>query len=137
MYKFVYEDKEYELNEENFRYLLQDDEKEINNISLDTICNILNDSDCVKFEREFYSEKCDLCGYSDEVHKKSYPFLEYHFFLFTKNGEIVTSSISKDYEMNSYGRLEKLGKVDNSFLVSIIMCVHCCKFDIEIAQCEM
>lgn len=137
MYKFMYEDKEYELNEENFRYLLQDDEKEIKDISLDKVCDILNNSDCVDFEKEFYSEKCDLCGYSEEGRKKSYPFMEYHFFVFTKNGEIVTSSISKDYEINSYGRLERQGIVDDSFLVSIIMCINCRKFDIEVEQCEM
>lgn len=137
MYKFIYDNKEYVLNNENLKYFLNDDENEVEGIDLEQVCNLLSGSEHVEFGEEFYTAKCEDCGFKIEELPKFFPFLEYHFYIFTKDNKFVTSSISSDYEENSYGRLARLGKVDNSFLLSIIVCENCGKFDIEIEQCEM
>lgn len=137
MYKFNYNNKEYEINEENLKYILNDDDEPVEGVDLDLICDLLSNSSYVDFGEEYYTAKCEDCGYTIEELPKFFPFIEYHFYIFTKDKKYVTSSISSDYEENTYNKLVALGKVDNSYLVSIIICENCGKYDIEIEQCEM
>ena len=50
---------------------------------------------------------------------------------------MVISSIDKEYEGLSYNRLERAGKVDNSYIVSINVCKNCGSYSIEIEQLEV
>lgn len=137
MYKFDFEGKTYELNEEKFQYLIGDDEIEVQGIDLHKILNLLSESKEVGFTRQYYKDPCDICIKEDSAKEKYYGFLECHFYIFTKNNEYVVSSISEEYEPNSYGRLVRLGKLDNSFLVSVIVCANCGAYEIEIEQVDM
>lgn len=137
MYKFIFDEKTYELSEDNFQYLIGDDEVEVKGIDLDKILELLNQKENIEFSKQYYKDPCEICWNEESTKEKYYGFLEYHFYIFTKNCEYITSSITEDYEPNSYGRLVRLGKLDNSFLVSIIVCAKCGAYEIEIEQVDM
>ena len=125
MYKFTFDEKEYILDKNNFDELINDEEKPVKNIDVDTILQILNEStEEIDFDEEYYQEKF-------------FPFLEYHFYIFTKDGEYVISTIDKDYKGKSYNKLSRANLVDDSYIVSIIMCKHCNDYIIQIENCEV
>lgn len=136
-YKFTYNDKEYCLEEEKCECFFNDEEMPIKNIEVSNILNILNESENAKFDLEYYAEPCEICLFGKKEKRKAFPFLEYHFYIFTKNDSYVTTSISSDYEENSYSEIYRNGKVDNSYIVSIIVCENCGDYIVEIEQCNM
>lgn len=136
-YKFKNAQKEYILNKENLVNFFNDEECPIEEITEDEILEILSKGRNVNFNKEFYSLPCEECKDEDFEKKKAYEFLEFHFYLYTKEGKVVTSNISEDYKDWDYDRLNSINKVDNSYIVSIIVCVECGKYDIEIEQLEM
>ena len=103
-YKFNYDEKQYILNEDNCSGLLNDEEKPVKNINLSNIIELLkqNDND---FDVEYYQEACPECLAGVKEKEKFFPFLEYHFYIYTKNQEYVISDISKDYEGLSFNKL--------------------------------
>ena len=68
---------------------------------------------------------------------KFFAFLGYNFYIYTKNGEFVISSIDKEYEGLSFNRLQKAGKVDNSYIVLVNVCKHCGSYSVEIEEFEI
>jgi hypothetical protein len=52
-YKFVYDEKEYILTEENCEGIFFDDENEVTGLSLDTILGALNEGEEVQFSNEY------------------------------------------------------------------------------------
>lgn len=137
MYKFNFKEKDYELTTENCEYFLNDEESEVKGIDLGKILELLSQCENVDFSQEYYDVPCESCKTGTEEKAKQFDFLEYHFYIFTKDGNYVSSSISKDYEANSYGKLVRLGKFNNSYIVSVIVCKYCGSYSIEIEQCEM
>lgn len=133
-YSFKFNEKEYILNEENLVCFFNDDEKPIEDLEFNKILELLSDDDKTEFSIEYYSKACDECNIQEE---KPYGFLENHFYIFTKNCNYITSSISKDYDENSFSSLKREGKVDDSYIVSIIVCKDCGKYSIEIEQLDM
>jgi hypothetical protein len=117
-YKFEFNNRTYELLEDNYDYFD-------------------NDAEEVKFDLEYYDTPCDKCLAGKKEKAKIFRFLEYHFFIFTKEGNYVISNISKEFKNTSTTQLFKLGKVDNSFIVSIAVCENCGSYSIEIEQCEV
>ena len=69
--------------------------------------------------------------------EKFFPFLEYHFYIYTKDGKYVISTIDKDYEGKSFNKLSRAGLVDDSYIVSVIICKHCNDYIIQIENCEV
>ena len=59
--KFTYEDTEYILNANNCSELINDEEKPVKGINVDSILNMLNESRCVDFDIEYYQEACPEC----------------------------------------------------------------------------
>ena len=57
-YKFTYEDTEYILNANNCSELINDEEKPVKGINVDSILNMLNEADDVDFDIEYYQEAC-------------------------------------------------------------------------------
>lgn len=137
MFKFTHKDKEFILNEEKLDYMYNDEENPIENIDAKDILSILNEDELVDFDVQYYDDKCENCLSEEEKGNKSFSFLEYHFYLFTKENKIVTSNISKGYEEGDFMKLWKTRKVDNSYIVSIIVCRYCGNYTIEIEQCDM
>lgn len=137
MFKLNCNDKEFVLNEDNLEYMYNDEETPIEDVEANDILNILNESNEVDFEVQYYDDKCSKCLSKEEEKEKCYSFLEYHFYLFTKNNKIVTSNISKGYEEGQFNKLWRERRIDNSYIVSIVVCKYCGNYAIEIEQCDM
>ena len=135
MYKFNYNEKEYLLNNENCSGLINDEEKSVKGISIDKVLELLNKSKENDFDMEYYQEACPECLKGIKEKQKFFVFLEYHFYIFTKNQEYVISDIDKDYEGLSFNKLSRQGRVDDSYIVSIIICENCQDYIIQIENC--
>lgn len=136
-YSFVYQEKEYKLDEANCRELINDEEKPVKGIGISDVFQLLNDHDGVDFEVEYYDQPCESCLTGKAEKAKHFSFLEYRFFIYTKNGDYVISNISKEYQDTSYNKLLKRKEVDDSYIVSVVVCIHCGDYSIEINQCEV
>ena len=134
-YKFTYEDIEYVLNEKNCSELINDEEKPVKGITVENILSMLKESESTDFDIEYYQEACPECLAGVKEKQKFFGFLEYHFYIFTKKGEYVISDISKEYEGLSFNKLSRKGKVDDSYIVSIIICEKCQDYIIQIENC--
>ena len=134
-YKFNYEDKEYILSEQNCSDLINDDEKPVSGITTSDIIEILNKAENVDFDIEYYQEACPECLAGVKEKQKFFGFLEYHFYIFTKDGKYVISDISEDYKGLSFNKLSRANKVDDSYIVSIIICENCQDYIIQIENC--
>lgn len=138
MFKFVFNEKEYILDNEHFDELINDDEKPVQNIDKDMIIELLNNSpEEIIFDEEFYIEACPSCLKGIKEKEKFFPFLEYHFYIYTKDGKYVISNIDEDYKGKSFNKLYKANIVDDSYIVSIIICKHCNDYIIQIENCEV
>jgi hypothetical protein len=136
-YKFHYNDKEYELGERNCSGVLNDEEHPVRGIDRLELLELLNQQEIVDFDIEYYDQPCEKCLSGENEKSNYFKFLEYHFFIYTKKGEYVSSSISKDDENMTFHKLLKKGIVDNSYIVSVAVCVACGEYFIEIEQCEV
>lgn len=134
-YKFNYDEKEYLLNDTNCSGLINDEEKPVKGINLSDIINLLDSGDNIDFDLEYYQEACPECLSGIKEKAKFFPFLEYHFYIFSKNQEYVISDISKEYEGLSFNKLSKAKKVDDSYIVSIIICKSCGDYIVQIENC--
>lgn len=134
-YKFTYEDMEYILNEKNCSELINDEEKPVKGITVENILSMLKESENTDFDIEYYQEACPECLAGVKEKQKFFGFLEYHFYIFTKKGEYVISDISKEYKGLSFNKLSRQGKVDDSYIVSIIICEKCQDYIIQIENC--
>lgn len=134
-YKFIYDNKDYILAEENCEGLFFDNDQEIQGLSLDIILNALSEGNEVNFSKEYYSGKCS-CNTQEQINK-SYCYLEYHFYIYTKNNEYIINTICHEYENTSFNRLFSLGKIDESYIVNVTVCPNCGNYSIEIEQCEV
>lgn len=137
VYKFTFNDKTYELGEENFNGFINDEEKPVEGIDEKMILELIGQAEEVSFDTEYYDERCENCNSETQGRKKNFRFLEYHFYVFTLGGKYVISSISKEYEGLSFNKLLKQKRADNSYIVSIIVCTECGSYTIEIQQCEV
>lgn len=136
-YKFVFDEKEYILNEENLDYFVNDEEKPVENLDLNKVLEIMNNSDEVDFSKEYFDLPCGICKEGVAEKKKFFPFLGYNFYVYTKNQEFVISSIDKEYEGLTFNKLERAGKVDNSYIVLVNVCKNCGSYSVEIEEFEI
>lgn len=134
-FKFKHGEEDFVLAEDNFSYI---DNEEVEGFELEEVLELLNEiEEEVDFDYEYFADKCEECGGGKAIDKKHYSFLEYHFYIFTKDSKYVMSNISKDFENTSYTQLMRERKIDNSFIVSILVCEECKSFNIAIEQCDM
>lgn len=136
-YSFNYDNKEYELHEGNCSYMINDEEHPVSGIEKSDIIELLCQQEMVDFDIEYYDQPCEKCLAKEEEKDKYFKFLEYHFYIFAKKGRYIISNISKEYQDTSFNKLLKKGIVDNSYIVSVIVCFKCGEFSIEIEQCEV
>lgn len=134
-YKFNYEEKEYLLTTESCSDIINDEEKPVKGIKEKHILEILNSANSVDFDIQYYQEACPKCLAGVKEKQKFFGFLEYHFYIFTKKGEYVISNICKEYEGLSFNKLSRANKVDDSYIVSIIVCENCEDYIIQIENC--
>lgn len=136
-YKFAFNDKTYELGEDNCDYFLNDETDPVTGIDKTDIITLLNEGEEIDFDLEYYDQPCENCKAGTGEKKKAFEFLEYHFYIYTKNKEYVISTISKEYKNTSFNRLHNTGKVDDSYIVSVMVCMNCGNYAVEIEQCEV
>ena len=60
-FKFVFEDKEYKLDENNLDYFVNDEENPIKDIDEKKIIDILNNAEEVEFTKAFFDLSCQEC----------------------------------------------------------------------------
>ena len=135
MLKFVYDEKEYIIEKDKNVCLLNDEEKPVKGLSLDDILDMLGNLEEIDFDTQYYKEACVECLAGVKEKQKFFPFLEYHFYIFTKNQNFVISDIQKEYEGQSFNKLLKAKKVDDSYIVSLIICKNCQDTFIQIEKC--
>lgn len=134
-YKFISDNKDYILNNDNCEGIFFENDEKIEGITLDTILEALNDGKEVSFTNEYYTGKCS-CDSQEQI-GKYYRYLEYHFYIYTKDNKYVINTICKDYEDTSFNKLWSTGKVDNSYIVNVTVCPDCGTYSIEIEECEV
>lgn len=136
--KFTANDREYELKVDNCIGILNDEEKPVEGLDVEKVLSLLNEGveigEEVRFDLEYYDVPCESC---ESEKSKYYGFLEYYFYIFTKEGNYVTSSLSRDYENTCFRKLVKANKVDESYIVTLIVCKDCGNYEISIEQCEV
>lgn len=136
-FKFVSDDKTYELVEDKCSELINDEAKPVAGFGVHEIIELLGEHDEVDFEIEYYDAHCDKCVHGKAKKMKIFKFLRYYFYIFTKQGEYVISDISKEYADTSCNQLMKNKLVDDSYIVSVIVCPNCGDYCVEIEQCEV
>ena len=134
-YKLKFREKEYELSKNNCSGLINDEEKPVSNIDLDEVLRLLNQDENIDFDLEYYQEACPECLAGVKEKQKFFGFLEYHFYIFSKDGKYVISDIDKEYEGLSFNKLSRAGKVYDSYIVSVIVCDHCLDYIVQIENC--
>lgn len=134
-YKFTSDNKEYILDHNNCEGIFFENDEEIEGVTLDTILGALNDGDEVSFTNEYYVGKCS-CDAQEKI-GKYYRYLEYHFYIYTKDHKYVINTICKNYKGTSFNKMFRAGKIDNSYIVNVTVCPDCGTYSIEIEECEV
>lgn len=136
-FKFKYNEKEYILNEQNLEYFVNDEVNPIMDVNEEKIIEILNNSDKVDFSKAYFDLPCENCKTGLEEKKKFFDFLELNFYIYAKDRKFVISTLDKKYEGLSYNKLQKSGKVNQSYIVIIDVCKNCGNYSIEIEEFEI
>lgn len=132
-YKFIYDNKEYVLTQENCEGIFFDEENEVKGLSVDIVLNALNEGEEVNFSNEYYAGKCS-CDTQEQINK-SYRYLEYHFYIYTKNHEYIINTLCNEYKNTSFNKLFSLGEIDDSYIVNVTVCPNCGNYSIDVEQC--
>lgn len=133
-YIFKYEDKDYDLNKENLIEIINDEENKVEGIDIDEVLRLLNEGENISFGKAYYDTPCDECNSNFKEKKSISEYLEYYFYIYSKDGNYVISDISKEYENLTFNRLKLEGKVDNSYIVTVIVCTNCSKYLVQIEE---
>lgn len=136
-FKFAFDGKEYSLREENLEYFVNDEINPIAGVDEKKIIDILNSSENIEFSKAFFDLPCENCNEGVSEKKKFFDFLGFNFYIYTKNGEYVISTLDKEYEGLSFNRLQRSGKINGSYIVIINVCKHCGNYSIEIEEFEV
>lgn len=136
-FKFKYNEKEYILNEQNLEYFVNDEVNPIMDVNEEKIIEILNNSDKVDFSKAYFDLPCENCKTGLEEKKKFFDFLGFNFYIYAKDRKYVVSTLDREYEGMSFNRLQKSGKVNESYIVIINACKHCGSYSIEIEEFEV
>ncbi len=136
-YTFNYMDKSFSLGEDNLTALVNDVERPVKGFDEKKVIELLNNYSEVDFEETYYEEPCEECKAGVKEKAKYFKFIEFHFYIFTKDEEYIISDISNEYENTSFNRLVNRGKVDDSYIVSVIVCEDCGSYSIELEQCPV
>lgn len=132
MYTFTYEDKTYELKQEACSAFINDGKKPLSGIGVEEVLKELVGSDLVSFHKEYYDQACEHCHKNRRDGGKSFHFLEFHFYLFSKGNSYVMSSLSPAYEYKTLPDLLEEGTVDSSYIASVILCPECGDYTIDL-----
>ena len=130
-YVVKYGDQSFEIEEGQCSYCVNDEENPIEGVDPGLILGELAQSDKVYFQKEYYDQGCEVCGKNRKEGAKYYDFLEYHFYLYSKAGKYVMSSLSAEYDHKILPDLLKNGTIDGSYIVSVNVCEQCGDYTID------
>ena len=119
-FTFKYYEKEYILNNDNLEYFENDEVNPLDDINEEKVIEILNNVENVEFSKAYFDLPCSKCKAGVEEKKKFFDFLELNFYIYAKDGKFVISTLDKKYEGLSYNRLQKSGKVNQSYIVRTV-----------------
>lgn len=136
-FTFKYYEKEYILNNDNLEYFENDEVNPLDDINEEKVIEILNNAENVEFSKAYFDLPCSKCKAGVEEKKKFFDFLELNFYIYAKDGKFVISTLDKKYEGLSYNKLQKSGKVNQSYIVIIDVCKNCRNYSIEIEEFEI
>ncbi len=128
--EIFYQDRSYELKEEKCQGILNDEVKPLRGFELTDILSLLKQYFEVRFDLEYFDSACESCRFGKAEKAKTFKFIEFHFYAFTKGGNFVISNISPEY--TTFKDLLRKKSVVESYLVSVIVCEHCGDYTIEI-----
>lgn len=131
-YVVGYDDKKYTLEPDDCGFFMNDEEKPLMGIDVKAILAIMDGSDQVCFQKAYYDQACEGCRKNRQEGAKYFEFLEFHYYLFGKEGQYVMSSLSPEYEGKSLQDLLGKGLVDSSYIVSINVCQVCGDYTIDL-----
>ncbi len=137
MYNFQFENQMYQLSEELCDCIFNDETAPVNGMTFERVSKWFQFLDVDAFEIEYYEDPCEACPPKPRGKKKLVPFLETHFYMFTKASELVLTSISPGFVSGSFESMLAKGEVDQSYVVSIIVCPMCGHYLVDIEQVEM
>ena len=130
-YTVKYEDKSFELEADQCSYFINDEENPIEGVDPELILGEMAQSDKVHFQKQYYDECCEVCEKNRKEGAKNFDYLEVHFYLFSKEGKYVMSSLSVDYEKKNLPALLKSGTIDGGYLVNVNVCEQCGDYTID------
>ena len=136
-FTFKYYEKEYILNNDNLEYFENDEVNPLDDINEEKVIEILNNAENVEFSKAYFDLPCSKCKAGVEEKKKFFDFLGFNFYIYAKDGKFVISTLDKKYEGLSYNKLQKSGKVNQSYIVIIDVCKNCGNYSIEIEEIEI
>ncbi|MDF1617692.1 DUF3785 family protein [Petrocella sp. FN5] len=131
-YEWVYEDKKIILESEKCSMFLNDEDNPISGVTVEEILELLKESERVESSMAYYDQGCEVCHKNKSDTSHSYRFLEFHFYLFAKEGKYVMSSLSKSYEDKTLPRLLNEGTVNGTYIASINICENCGDYTIDL-----
>ena len=144
-FTFKYYEKEYILNNDNLEYFENDEVNPLDDINEEKVIEILNNAENVEFSKAYFDLPCSKCKAGVEEKKKFfhiiyfyiYCYFELNFYIYAKDRKFVISTLDKKYEGLSYNKLQKSGKVNQSYIVIIDVCKNCGNYSIEIEEFEI
>lgn len=128
---------EWLLNEDKCQGIFNDEIMPISALTFSAVMTWMKNLDSADFELEYYEDDCEVCPPKARGKKRLVPYLEGHFYVFTKQGSVVTTSIEPSFEMGSYDALILKGEVDQSYIMSVIVCPDCGSFQLSLEQVDM
>lgn len=136
-YTLKHGEKDYTLDQEHCDGIFNDDLMPIKNFSYEVVNQWLNHMPNDNFDIEYYEDDCAVCPPKPRGKKKLVPYLEGHFYVFTKSGEVVITSIDPTFVQGSFEEMSLRGTVDQSYILSIIICPICGAYEFSLEQVEM
>lgn len=134
---FEWNGKNYELTEDLCTGVFNDEDVPMREMEPLDFLKLLTPKFAENLDLEYYEDPCENCPPVERKKKELVPYLEGHFYLFTKKGEPVMSTLDPAYEATSYELLVNEGKVDESYVVSVVICPDCGEYQVILDQVEM
>lgn len=137
IYTLQYGEQVYNLDEAHSEGIFNDDVMPIHPFDHETVSQWMVHLPNDAFELEYFEDDCEVCPPKPRGKKKLVPYLEGHFYVFTKKSEVVMTSIDPNFVQGSYDELLAKGTVDQSYILSIIVCPTCGSYQFSLEQVEM
>lgn len=129
--------KVYPLSLDNCEAFFNDEEAPIHELDAALALKWIGQMPQESFALEYYEDDCESCPPAPRSKKRLVPFIEGHFYLFTKAQTVVMTNIDADYQQGAFDGLLADSKADDSYILSLVLCPKCHKFQIEVERCEM